>query len=946
MRYLNLQTGLLFLLSVYSTCVFAQNTGISDISRTPDVSAVLDVYSTSKGILVPRMTEAQRTAIASPATGLLVYQTDGTTPGFYYYTGTTWTPLVSDMGNQWIKETGTNNIYYSAGFVGVGVTNPRNSLAVNNTLEVRRTGTISQLLFTNTGGTGDFRIGGDGGDIFWQGGGGRSLQMGSFHTTILSGDRQTAAFPAFIAGTTIPNRGVLVRSARDASVPLSIQGNSATQSANLTEWLNPTGTAINVVNSAGNLGLGVTAPAQKLDVSGNFKLTGAFMPNDQPGTAGYVLQSAGANASPVWVDLSTATSNLNWVLNGNTLTGIKTLGTISNHDLPFITNNTEKMRISAAGNVGIGASAFDATNPEKLLVNAGTTTSVNAIYAKGTINSYFQTNIQNLSTGNQASSDIVATANNGTETTNFIDLGINGSGYVYQTGNPIETGKANDGYLLSAGQDFHIVNNNATKDMIFTTGGTAPTNEAMRITAARNVGIGVTVPAQKLDVVGNFKLTGAFMPNGSAGTVGQVLQSAGVNASPVWVTAGASSSWALGGNSVGALSNLGTITNFDLPFITNNTEKMRVLANGNVGIGLTAPAEKLDVNGNLRLSATSTTTPRRIMFANTGSDPDAAIEVRPGGATEQQEMLFFVGNDPSNAFGPDRIRMVAEEIRFQNFNLDANSTLANAEAQPAALNTRMIISPAGNVGIGTTTFDDDNPEKLVVDAGTTTSVNAIYAKGSVNNYFQTNIQNLSTGNQASSDIVATANNGTETTNFIDVGINGSGYVYQNGNPIETGKANDGYILSAGNDFYIVNNNPNQTDPKSIIFLVGGTATTNEAMRITASGERVAIATTTPTSTLSVNGSLTLAVKTQTGNYSLNATDHVVIKTGTTAGNTFTLPPASTCTGRVYRIVNHGSQALNVSPAITTGNGVTASSLAAAGAVEIISDGTNWRRMDD
>lgn len=46
-------------------------------TNTPDASAILEVSSTSQGFLFPRMSEAQRGAIASPATGLLVYQTDG-----------------------------------------------------------------------------------------------------------------------------------------------------------------------------------------------------------------------------------------------------------------------------------------------------------------------------------------------------------------------------------------------------------------------------------------------------------------------------------------------------------------------------------------------------------------------------------------------------------------------------------------------------------------------------------------------------------------------------------------------------------------------------------------------------------------------------------------------------------------------------------------------------
>jgi hypothetical protein len=58
--------------------------GIGNLA--PDASALLDVSSTTKGMLIPRMTTAQRDAIASPATGLLIYQSDGTA-GFYYYDG-------------------------------------------------------------------------------------------------------------------------------------------------------------------------------------------------------------------------------------------------------------------------------------------------------------------------------------------------------------------------------------------------------------------------------------------------------------------------------------------------------------------------------------------------------------------------------------------------------------------------------------------------------------------------------------------------------------------------------------------------------------------------------------------------------------------------------------------------------------------------------------------
>lgn len=80
---------------IFATCTVNAQIGIGTI--TPNASSVLDVTSTTQGMLTPRMTTAQRTAIASPADGLIVYDT--TLKVFYYYsTGTaTWTPIVSGV---------------------------------------------------------------------------------------------------------------------------------------------------------------------------------------------------------------------------------------------------------------------------------------------------------------------------------------------------------------------------------------------------------------------------------------------------------------------------------------------------------------------------------------------------------------------------------------------------------------------------------------------------------------------------------------------------------------------------------------------------------------------------------------------------------------------------------------------------------------------------------
>lgn len=77
----------LFLLLSCSVCLVYSQIGIG--INPPDPSAMLHVQDTEKGLLIPRMTAAQRTSIQTPAEGLMVYQTDAPA-GFWYYRGGQW----------------------------------------------------------------------------------------------------------------------------------------------------------------------------------------------------------------------------------------------------------------------------------------------------------------------------------------------------------------------------------------------------------------------------------------------------------------------------------------------------------------------------------------------------------------------------------------------------------------------------------------------------------------------------------------------------------------------------------------------------------------------------------------------------------------------------------------------------------------------------------------
>ncbi len=73
--------------------------GVNSDASSPDASAMLDVKSTTKGLLIPRMSVADRDNIASPATGLIVYVTDDNR--FYYFDGTTWVQM-QNSGKSWL----------------------------------------------------------------------------------------------------------------------------------------------------------------------------------------------------------------------------------------------------------------------------------------------------------------------------------------------------------------------------------------------------------------------------------------------------------------------------------------------------------------------------------------------------------------------------------------------------------------------------------------------------------------------------------------------------------------------------------------------------------------------------------------------------------------------------------------------------------------------------
>ncbi len=115
-----------------------------------DSSAMLDVKSTTKGMLIPRMTVIERNAIVSPLQGLLIYQIDGTA-GFYYYDGYAW----GAVGSQTLYVNDLNDAKTAGNSLYVGSLAGTN----DNTTDSRNVGVGVSSLYTTNGGVQNTAVG-------------------------------------------------------------------------------------------------------------------------------------------------------------------------------------------------------------------------------------------------------------------------------------------------------------------------------------------------------------------------------------------------------------------------------------------------------------------------------------------------------------------------------------------------------------------------------------------------------------------------------------------------------------------------------------------------------------------------------------------------------------------------------------------------------------------
>lgn len=313
-------------------------------TTTPHASSILDLTSTEKGLLIPRMTKLQRDAISSPAAGLLVYQTDSPI-GFYYYDGLAWLPIYpgsDNLGNHkamqnvelsghYLSNDGNNEGVFVAtnGKVGINTNAPNSDLHIHNpllnysTIQLTHqsssglgfyiqnnnfgvslmnyenlklslgTNGTDKLTITNSGEVGigtnlptyllHLRRGGSNLNVFLQNGD-NVINAGDFLGRIFIGDASNIHNQAMI---------VFKRDAASSGItdlPTSISFWTTKDGVN-------TPSEQMVINNQGNIGIGLATPNYKLDVFGAINSQSGYVVNGSA-PAGQFLRGNGTAFVP------------------------------------------------------------------------------------------------------------------------------------------------------------------------------------------------------------------------------------------------------------------------------------------------------------------------------------------------------------------------------------------------------------------------------------------------------------------------------------------------------------------------------------------------------------------------------------------------------------------------------------------------------------------------
>ncbi len=238
--------------------------------------------------------------------------------------------------------------------------------------------------------------------------------------------------------------------------------------------------------------------------AGLFNATELFWTN-ATGTSAFITKLTGYQASFTDLVATNATFTQLVVMDNTTIQNL-TFSNATGGNL--VTYGTVSSTYIYVANSELGyATAHNMVVDQSLRVGVGDFPIVGDSVAQfgGTVDSYLQVNLQNHSSGTNASGDYIVTADIGDDSNYYVDLGINSSNYSnpdFSITGPL------DAYLYANSANLTIGTATASSAILFHAGGTELTDEVMRITADHYVGIGTSTPSHTLDVDGDGRFTG------------------------------------------------------------------------------------------------------------------------------------------------------------------------------------------------------------------------------------------------------------------------------------------------------------------------------------------------------------------------------------------------------------------------------------------------------
>jgi len=288
-------------------------------TNTPDPSSALDIVSTTKGLLIPRVTLTNSLAnpspVTAPATGLMVFNSGANQPvGFYYWNGSAWVPVTgAATNNSWLL-LGNAGTVDGTNFVGT-----TDNVPLNFKVNSQKAGRISQAGMTFLG-----------------------YQAGNANTSTNSTGFGYQALNANIGGANNTAVGYQALNTNTTGTNnTAIGANAKTNANNLS---NTTALGYNAMATASNQVRLGDNNVQSLYCMGAYNSASPNIPNLYVDANGQIMRSVNV---PGWPG---------WLLSGNagTTVGTNFIGTTDDVSFAINTNNTERMRFLNNGQSIIG----------------------------------------------------------------------------------------------------------------------------------------------------------------------------------------------------------------------------------------------------------------------------------------------------------------------------------------------------------------------------------------------------------------------------------------------------------------------------------------------------------------------------------------------------------------------------------------------------------------